>query len=275
MKVKLTFLVFTMALLSVIVASAQEIPIEYLAMDLHPNKQESSKTILKNEIGGIKVDHITLTGDVVREEKMQKGYKFIYLFIKGQGNVVADKENYSIVPETIFLPNSVHSLSIHASKNDTLNFLKISSKLTEQDIIDLKEFPKENTEKIYFTKFIDCEAYTEPIKSPNTISRTVLPNKYIPRIAMGTVETAGPDKVAPHEHAMLEQLFLGLTDNDVVVYADEAKINFPAYSILHIPLGSSHSVEAATGDKMYYMWMDFFLDKKGEEWLNTHKAVEK
>ena len=130
-------------------------------------------------------------------------------------------------------------------------------------------------ENSYFKKFVDCEAYTEAIKSPNTVSRTVLPNKYIPRIAMGTVETIGPDKVDPHEHAMLEQLFLGLTDNQVVVFADEAQIEFPAYSVLHIPLGSSHSVKVKEGKKMYYLWMDFFLDKKGEEWLKTHKAVEK
>jgi len=275
MKIKFTFLIFTIALLSAMLVRAQEIPIEHLAMKLQPNKQEYSKTILENEVGGIKVDHITLTGDVVREEQMEKGYKFIYLFIKGQGKLVADKENYSIVPETIFLPNSVQSISINATKNDTLHFLKISSELTEQDIIDLKEFPKENIQNPYFAKFTDCKAYTEPIKSPNTVSRTVLPNKYLPRIAMGTVETTGPDKVDPHEHAMLEQLFLGLTDNNVVVYADDSKIDFPAYSILHIPLGSSHSVEAGKGDKMYYMWMDFFLDKKGEEWLKTHKAVEK
>ncbi len=275
MKIKFTFIIFTTALLSVIVAGAQEIPIEYLNMNLQANKQEYCKTVLENEIGGIKVDHITLTGDVVREEPMEKGYKFIYLFIKGQGSVVANKENYSIVPETIFLPNSVEIISISVKKNDTLHFLKISSELTEQDIKDLKEFPKGNTQHPYFARFIDCEAYTEPIKSPNTVSRTVLPNKYLPRIAMGTVETIGPDKVDPHEHGMLEQLFLGLTDNNVVVQADDKKIDFPAYSILHIPLGSSHSVEAKKGDKMYYMWMDFFLDKKGEEWLKTHNAVKK
>ncbi|MFC3811246.1 hypothetical protein [Lacihabitans lacunae] len=34
---------------------------------------------------------------------------------------------------------------------------------------------------------------------------------------MGTAQTGGPDKVAPHEHGMLEQFFLGLTDYEVVV----------------------------------------------------------
>lgn len=274
MKIKFTFLAFTAALLSFIGASAQEIPIEYLTMELQPNKQEYSKTILHNEISGIKVDHITLTGNTAKEEYLDSAYKFIYLFIKGQGNVIANNENYNIVPETILLPNSIKGISINVAKNDTLHFLKIASELTEQDLLDLKEFPTENTQKVYFAKFNDCKPYTEPIKSPNTVSRTVLPNKYIPRIAMGTVETTGPDKVEPHVHGMLEQLFLGLTDNNVVVYADDAKVGFPAYSVLHIPLGSSHSVEAWEGDKMYYLWMDFFRDKKGEEWLKTHNTIK-
>ncbi|GAA4114221.1 hypothetical protein GCM10022393_13540 [Aquimarina addita] len=274
MKKTILFLIYTMTIVPFGLVNAQEIPIENLIMQLQPNKQEYSKAVLEEEIKGIKVDHIALTGDIVRKESIEEGYKFIYLFIKGEGNVVVNTKKYDIVPETILVPNMVQSLSINATTKDTLHFLKISSKLTEQDIADLKEFPKENIQTSYFAKFTDCEAYTEPIKSPNTISRTVLPNKYIPRIAMGTVETTGPDKVDPHEHGMLEQLFLGLTDNQVIVYADDAKIDFPAYSLLHIPLGSSHSVEAKKGNKMYYMWMDFFLDKKGEEWLKTHKKIK-
>jgi hypothetical protein len=27
--------------------------------------------------------------------------------------------------------------------------------------------------------------------------------------------------------------------------------------------------------KMYYMWMDFFLTREGQEWLKTHKPVSK
>ncbi|WP_238988390.1 hypothetical protein [Aureibaculum marinum] len=179
------------------------------------------------------------------------------------------------MPETIFLPNSIKNISINVAKNDTLHFLKITSELTEQDKLDLKEFPKKNTQNVYYTKFEDTEAYTEPIKSPNTVSRTILPNKYIPRIAMGTVKAPGPDHVGAHEHGMLEQLFLGLKNNKIVVYADEAKVNMPEYSVLHIPLGSSHSVDVFDGDQMYYVWMDFFRDKKGEEWLKTHNTIKK
>ncbi|MDO7172670.1 hypothetical protein [Mariniflexile sp. AS56] len=253
---------------------SQEIPIENLETQLHTNTQQYSKSILDNEIKGIHVAHVAITSEHALLDYSKEGYKTIYLFVKGKGNVMAANNTYEIVPETILLPNSAKEITIKTAKNDTLHYLKISSKLTTQDLLDLKEFPAEHTQNVYYAKFTDCKSYTEPIKSPNTVSRTILPNKYIPRIAMGTVQTKGPDKVGFHEHPMLEQLFLGLSENDCVVYADDAKVGFPEYSVLHIPLGSSHSVSVEKDKIMYYVWMDFFLDKKGEEWLNTHNVED-
>ncbi len=92
---------------------------------------------------------------------------------------------------------------------------------------------------------------------------------------MVTVQTEDPDKVAPNEYGMLEQLSFGLTDNDVVFFADNAHAKHLACSLLHISLASSYSVKVEEGKKMYYVWMDFFLDKKGEEWLKTHNAIKK
>lgn len=269
MKKSITTILFISSL--IITAHSQEIPIEYLKTQLHENTQQYSKSILENEIKGIHVAHVALTSENAILDYAKEGYKAIYLFVKGKGKVIAANTSYEIVPETILLPNMVKEITIKTAKNDTLHYLKISSKLTDQDLLDLKEFPAKNTQNVYYSKFTDCKSYTEPIKSPNTISRTILPNKYIPRVAMGTVQTKGPDKVGAHEHPMLEQLFLGLSENNCVVYADDANIDFPEYSVLHIPLGSSHSVSVEKDEILYYVWMDFFLDKKGEEWLNTHK----
>jgi len=268
MKKKLITILFLLSL--TITLYSQDIPKENLETQLNENTQQYSKSILENEIKGIHVSHVALTSENPILDQSQEGYKIIYLFIKGKGNVIAENTSYDIVPETILLPNIAKNITIKTAKNDTLHYLKISSKLTVQDLLDLKEFPAENTQNIYYAKFTDCKSYTEPIKSPNTISRTILPNKYIPRIAMGTVQTKGPDKVGAHEHGMLEQLFLGLSENDCIVYADDAKVHFPEYSVLHIPLGSSHSVSVEKDEILYYVWMDFFRDKKGEEWLKTH-----
>lgn len=268
---------YFLSIVSLLIASCsnkQDIPIEFLSMELEQNQQEQKLNILKNEIDGVTSEHFTITSNITKKANPIKGYKTIYLFIKGYGKLISGDSIYDIVPESIMLPNNVEGISFRPIEKDTLHYLKISVFQTELDIQDIKTFPKENTNTIYFKKFTDCKSYTEPIKSPQTTSRTILPNKYIPRVAMGTVKTIGPDAVGAHEHAMLEQLFFGLTDNQTIVYADDAQVDFPEYSLLHIPRGSSHSVSVNDGNEMYYVWMDFFVDKDGEEWLKTHNTKE-
>lgn len=252
----------------------QHIPIVHLKTEGHENAQRHSEPILENEIEGISIEHVALTSEDIIVDSPTDGHKEIYLFITGSGHATVANTQYELVPETILLPNIAKQVMIQATKGATLHYLKISSKLTAQDHLDLKEFPQENTQQVYYAKFTDCQAYTEEIKSPNTVSRTILPNRYIPRIAMGTVQTQGPDEVGAHEHPMLEQLFLGLSENNCTVYADDAQVEFPQYSLLHIPLGSRHSVSVSNDKIMYYVWMDFFLDKTGEEWLKTHKVID-
>lgn len=248
----------------------QEIPIVRLKTQLPEGAHPYSKPVLENEISGVNIKHVVIKGGQTITDYSTAGYKTIYLFIKGTGNVTAEKVNYEVVPETIFLPNAIEEVTMKAADSDTLHYVKISCELTAQDRIELKNLPAENTQQVYYAKFSDCKSYVEPIKSPNTVSRTILSNKYIPRIAMGTVQTTGPDEVGAHEHPMLEQLFLGLSKNKCTVYADEAEVHFPQHSILHIPLGSRHSVSVEKAEILYYVWMDFFLDSKGEEWLKTH-----
>lgn len=250
--------------------SNQEIPIAALEISSESLDRPKYESILNHEIAGIDVQFLIIPRGQSIPDDTKESYKAIYLFVHGIGSVFAAGQSYEIVPETILLPNVISSITISADESSNLHCLKIISKLSSADLLDLKEFPSANTQKVYYKKFTDCPSYTEPIKSPNTISRTILPNKYIPRIAMGTVQTKGPDEVGAHEHPMLEQLFLGLKANKCTVYADDAQVAFPQYSVLHIPLGSRHSVTVAEGEILYYVWMDFFLDKKGEDWLKTH-----
>jgi len=249
-----------------------KIPLEILDTQIQENTDHYVKSILEGEIEGIHVEHVAIANNKVMVDSAKDGYKTIYLFIKGSGDVVAENTSYKINAETIFLPNVVKTITIKPADDDSLHYLKISCRLSTQDKKDLDELPTENSSTVYCAKFIDCQSYSEAIKSPNTTSRTILSNEYIPRVAMGTVQTKGPDKVAAHEHPMLEQLFLGLSKNNCVVYANDDHVAFTQYSILHIPLGSSHWVSVEEDETLYYVWMDFFLDKKGEEWLQTHKV---
>lgn len=252
----------------------QKIPMVNLNMDSHLNSSPNAKLIFENEIQGIQVEHFKIAAGNELIISKEEGIKTMYLFIKGGGKILAENATFELSPETIFLPNTISKFTIIASSQDSLHYLQIKSKLSKEDLLDVKDFPSENTQQVYCVKFEDCPSYSETIKSPNTISRTILPNKYIPRIAMGTVYTKGPDKVAAHKHPMLEQLFLGLSKNNCTVHADDAQVAFPEFALLHIPLGSTHSVVVEKEKDMHYVWMDFFLNREGEEWLKTHKVNE-
>ncbi len=127
-----------------------------------------------------------------------------------------------------------------------------------------------------FVRYSQCEGYTEVIKSPRTVSRTIVPPKTIPRFCMGSVEAFGPDAVAPHSHPMLEQLFFGLPGNACEVTADDAVAPLGDRALLHIPLGSWHGVRVIAGSRMHYIWMDFFRTEEDLAYIqNQHKLIEK
>jgi len=252
-----------------------EIIVQEFQMRLTGETQTFSEALLEGEIDDTRIKHIAFAGPFQESITLSEGYVNIFIFIKGNGMMLSDSSSFQLEPESIAIPFVPGNISIKVPEGDTLHFLQFTKELSEQDKKNMISFPEENKYDIFFTRFIDCEPYIEKIKSPKTISRTVLPEDIIPRVALGTVETIGPDEVGAHEHAMLDQLFLGLTNNDVTVHADARSTEFKEYYLLHIPIGSTHWVKVDEDKKLYYMWMDFFLTKEGQEWLKTHKPVEK
>ena len=274
--ISFSFLAFGLLVLFPIgVISQNKIQVQNLEMNAGSKMKIFKEELLHGAIAETRIEHITLIGPVSKKLVMPNDSTSILLFIKGNATLKTGKRKYGIVPESIALPFSYNNITIYVPKEETLHFVVFTKKISEQDKADLKSFPAENRYDIYFTKFSDCEPYTEKIKSPNTVSRTVLRADIVPRVSLGTVETKGPDAVGAHEHPMLEQLFLGLSGNDIVVHADDKTAELKEFSLLHIPLGSTHWATVGEGKKMYYMWMDFFLTKEGQEWLKTHKPISK
>jgi len=271
--VKTIFVVGTIAFVGTNCSKTPDILVQTMTMQMPDEEKVFTEELLPGEIAETKIEHIAYVGPTLQNLKLSSENANMFIFIKGTGTLTADTSSFNLVPESIAVPMTYKDIKIEVQEGEELHFVRFTKKLSEQDIEDLKEFPAENKYDIYFTRFEDCEPYTEKIKSPNTVSRTVLPEDIIPRVALGTVEAPGPDEVGAHEHPMLDQLFLGLTDNDIVVHADNKSAHFKAYSLLHIPIGSSHWVTVEENKKMYYMWMDFFLTKEGQEWLKTHKPI--
>jgi len=251
-----------------------EIVIQNLQMQISTGKKSYREELMVNEIADLKVEHIAFTGPNQQTVQLEEENVSIFLFLKGNGTLHTGSLTQSLSPESIAIPsNEFEQVQFEISEGEELHFLKFTKKLSTKDFEDIKNFPEENRYQLFFTQFEECEPYTEKIKSPNTISRTVLPANIVPRVSLGTVEATGPDKVGAHKHPMLEQFFLGLSNNDITVYADDVFTEMKQYSLLHIPLGSTHWVNVEANKKMNYMWMDFFSTKDGEEWLKTHKPI--
>ncbi|OGS35663.1 MAG: hypothetical protein A2293_01580 [Elusimicrobia bacterium RIFOXYB2_FULL_49_7] len=132
---------------------------------------------------------------------------------------------------------------------------------------DKKEWAANQAQFPYFISYSDCKTYREKIKSEKTKSRTLLPDNLFPRFCIGSVETTGPDLVGAHTHPMLEQLFFGLKGNHCRVKADEVQTVFKENVLLHIPLGSSHSVEVDAPYNLHYIWMDLFRNRADMEYI--------
>ncbi len=244
-----------------------------LEMQLEDGANSFSEDLLIGEIEDTKIQHLAFVGPTQQKISLLEGHMNMFLFIKGNAELVGDNLSFQIVPESVAIPLSFKNIKINVEEGNTLHYVALTKKYTQDDLNDFSTYPKENQPDLFFAKFSDCEPYTEKIKSPRTISRTVLPEGIIPRMALGTVEALGPDEVRAHKHPMLDQLFLGLSDNYIRVYADGKSIELGPYSLLHIPIGSSHWVTVDKGNKLFYLWMNFFLDRTGQQWLKTHKPI--
>ena len=248
-----------------------EIVNQELQMEIPSGIHSFKEEVLQGEIEDTSIDHLAYVGPTKHIISMSDSSVTMFLFLTGNGRLYADSLSFDLSPESIAIPmNKVKQVTVEVPEGEELHFLQVDKKLSAQD---LKAYPDENKYEVFFTRFVDCKPYTEKIKSPNTVSRTVLPADIVPRVSLGTVVAPGPDEVGAHKHAMLDQLFLGLSDNDVVVHADSVSTAFHQYSLLHIPIGSSHWVTVEDNKRMNYMWMDFFMTKEGQEWLKTHKPV--
>lgn len=258
--------------LAALVAGAAGIPVERL--DLQPAAPGVRvKPVLAGAVPGVRLDLVTVTGPARHEEAAAGEHAVVWLVLAGEATMATGRHTYPVAGETVARAPQGWAWRIEAAPGQVLHALRIRRGLSPQDRAEFARYPQNNAAP-HVKKFSECPAYKEAIKSPKTTSRTLLAENFVPRMALGTVETTGPDSVGRHSHPMLEQFFLGLRGNDITVLADEEKARLPEFAILHIPLGSNHGAEVAEGRKLHYIWMDFFMTKEGQEWLKTHQPIE-
>jgi quercetin dioxygenase-like cupin family protein len=251
---------------------AQRIPIEVFPILSTAPSSVAVQGLLVGEVPGVAADLVTIGGPAQFRDSGDLNHEVVWLFIGGPAALHTRNLDYKLTEETIARAPLGWAWSIEVEAGQTLRAIRIRKELSVGDRGELAKFA-ENNAAPWIRRFLDCPSYTEAIKSPGTVSRTLLPENFVPRMAIGTVEATGPDRVGRHKHPMLEQYFIGLQGNDATVSADAVNILFPEFSILHIPLGSMHGTEVPAGKRLYYVWLDFFTTKEGQEWLKMHKPA--
>lgn len=221
------------------------------------------KEVLPNEINGLSTFfHSVIQGQSTEIEPPRHAASAL-LFTSGKGLIDTPTGSLGINEITLFVPERSAPIRVSAS-GGSLEFLELAVPFSATDE---KEWLARADNFPYYASYSECRTYREKIKSEKTVSRTLMPENLFPRFCMGSVETTGPDRVASHKHPMLEQLFFGLRDNDVVVRADGRHLDFTENMLLHIPLGSDHGVDVEAGRKLHYIWIDLFRDKEGMNWI--------
>jgi hypothetical protein len=214
----------------------------------------SGKVVLPGEVRGVTIRHWIARGGKPLVLTEEPGAVRVRVFLSGSATLLVGSRTH-VIDEIAVVVAARSSAAIVQPTSGSLEFLEIVHDLAPGDEEELERHPGTLP---YFLRYSECGTYREDIKSAKTVSRTLVPPGIVPRIAFGSVQTTGPDLVGAHQHPMLEQFFFGLTTNDCHVRADNEEIEFSQSMLLHIPLGSLHSVRVGPGHALHYLWMDFF-----------------
>ena len=248
---------------------------EILSTTILQNKSDGFRhtdKIMQNEIEGVSVDYIATKGILIKEKATTEFYN-VLLSLGGTASIKVNEHSYEVEGNYIVKIPYNTPYEINIGEGNEFYFLVIKKQLDEKDkTVISSEQEKHNS--LYLKSFSECVVYKEEIKSAKTLNRMILPERLVPRVCIGTVETTGPDEVGAHQHPMLEQLFLGLYECSCTCYADSASVNLVENMILHIPLGSTHSVSVDEGKKLSYIWMDFFKTIEGQDYITEQHQVD-
>lgn len=229
--------------------------------------------VLPREIAGVILEYISVKGANQISEKYHPDYYDVLLAIEGNATLIVRKKIYEFTSRSIARVPYKEQFLIQVEKGEEFHFLWLRKQLNSNDLQLIAQNPDDHS-SFYIKALSDCPIYTEEIKSSKTVNRMILPVGLVPKLCMGTVETNGPDSVGEHEHPMLDQHFLGLDKCKCTCNANGESILLTENMILHIPLGSKHSVSVAEGDVLSYIWFDFFFTLKGQDYIEEQHKMD-
>lgn len=233
----------------------------------------SISPVLPNEVKGVTLELFSIKGEYKFDVRSNPSIYDTYFILKGEADILLGSEKCSFQENFIVRPAYNKDYRIKVGLKQEVHFFRIGVYITEEDIHYINE-NSDNHSSIFMSAIADCPVYREVIKSDKTQNRMVLPEGLVPRFCMGSVETEGPDEVGEHKHPMLDQLFFGLENCDCSCVADENEEVLIENMLLHIPLGREHSVSVKGGNKLSYLWLDFFLSLEGQKYMSEQHQME-
>lgn len=228
--------------------------------------------VFPGEIQGLTVEKLGLKGPLKKETTADDSIYTVLLPLGGKSTVHVAGQLLDVTGNSLVRVPYNNAYTIEVKPGQEAYYLRFTKHLDDKDKKEIKKNAALHS-RFYAPKFLDCPAYKEDIKSAKTTSRMLLPEGYVPRFCMGSVETIGPDLVAAHEHPMLEQLFFGLKNCRATFHADSSQAPLLENTLLHIPLGSKHSVSVEEGNILYYIWFDFFLTIEGQSYMSEQHHI--
>ena len=223
----------------------------------------ASRPICENYIpGATLINHTIRAGDCLYFPPC--GAYHIMVLIAGEVVFVTEDKEYSWGERVTFVPALAEAMTVKAKTNSQL--LEVHWQMIESDYELIREY---NTKFPYQMPYSLSKQYKDRNKSEKTISRVMLEQRNIPRFAMGSVESYGPDFVRSHDHPMLDQFFVSFPENDMFLLIDYEPYRMMGNEACHIPLGSNHGVDVTEKKHLHYMWIDFLIDDTSMTRLDT------
>jgi mannose-6-phosphate isomerase-like protein (cupin superfamily) len=229
--------------------------------------EAGAQELLPGEIDGVVTRYLVVEEGRPRSVEERPGAARVMLFVRGAGVVeIHGGQKRPVAAQALLAVAPAVHLAVSARRGG-VELLEILMELTPGEA---QESARRSAATVHYLPYAEAAFYREDIKSPKTLNRTLLPVGVVPRLTIGSVETAGPDRVEAHRHPMLEQLFYGLPGNCCRLRADEAEVAFGEDTLLHIPLGSLHGVSVEKGAVLHYVWMDFFKSRQDMSYIEEH-----
>jgi hypothetical protein len=227
-----------------------------------------SECMLEGVIPGANVMHHLLMPDEILI--LKSSIEFVRILFLCSGSLTFNQGGEWFYDElAVFVPNPEEEVSVAVSTKAEL--IEIQWRLGE---VDWNKLWSNETKFPITQKYLDAVQYKDPFKSDKTISRAIIPQRIIPRFAMGSVETYGDDLIGQHEHPLLDQFFYSFSENHMELLLDDIVYPMDGDTLLHIPLGCNHGVKVTGEQCAHYIWIDFISNEEGNLYLDeVHKET--